>query len=126
MFTIKSYAHIFVKCFSYSPFLNATEYAGSSLKADLKRRLTNPVLQAEISTRPTSDGEILHRVRLRILKRRIETTLPQITAENFFAWYNHSYIPRCLRNLLFLSLLPLGVATADLQSPISPVRRIPI
>ena len=98
MFTIES--HIFVKCFRHSPFLDVTEYAGSCLKADLKRRLTNPVVQAEISTRPAPDGETLHRVRLRILKREIEATLPQITAEKFFAWYNHclSYIPRCLRN----------------------------
>ena len=81
MFTIES--HIFVKCFRYSPFLNVTEYAGSCLKADLKR-LTNPVVQAEISTRPAPDGETLHRVRLRILKREIESTLPQNTAEKNF------------------------------------------
>ena len=58
-------------------------------KADLKRRVTNPVVQAEISTRPAPDGETLHRVRLLILKREIEATLPQITAEKIFAWYNH-------------------------------------
>ena len=32
----------------YSPFLNTCEMAGSSLKAALKRRLTEPVLQQEI------------------------------------------------------------------------------
>ena len=57
MFTIESCAHIFVECFRYSPFLNVTEYAGSYLKADLKRILTNPVIQTEISTQPAPDSE---------------------------------------------------------------------
>ena len=57
----------------YSPFLNATEMAGSCLKAAIKRRMAEPHVQRELYERDMPREETLHNRRMRILRREVET-----------------------------------------------------
>ena len=84
----------------YSPFLNAAEMAISCLKADLKRRLTEPHIVQELHDRHAAAqaGETLQHRRLRILTAQVEAASSSITAEKCRQWHEHvlSYGPRCL------------------------------
>lgn len=83
----------------YSPFLNACEMAGSSLKAAIKRRLTEPSVQQEIYDRDSPRVETLHARRVNVLRREVELALDVITPRKCIQWVNHtmSYLPMCLR-----------------------------
>ena len=83
----------------YSPFLNACEMAGSSLKAALKRRLTEPVVQQEIYERDAPRIETLRDRRVKILRREVELSMDVITPQKCTQWVNHimTYLPMCLR-----------------------------
>jgi len=83
----------------YSPFLNATEMAGSCLKAAIKRRLGEPDVQREIYNRDLPRNETLHNRRMRILHREMTESLNEITIEKCRKWYNHTltYMNRCIR-----------------------------
>lgn len=56
----------------FSPFMNACEFAGSCLKAAVKRKLTEPQIQEEIYDREVVRTETLHQRRIRIVSREIE------------------------------------------------------
>ena len=83
----------------YSPFLNACEMAGSSLKAALKRRLSEPGIQLEIYNRHDHRTETLQSRRVRVLHRELEHCLQVLTPRKCSQWVNHTltYMPSCLR-----------------------------
>jgi hypothetical protein len=84
----------------YSPFLNATEMAISCLKADAKRRLSDPRVIQELQDRAAAvqAAETLQHRRLRILKREMEAAVSAITLQKCSQWHHFvmSYGPRCL------------------------------
>lgn len=84
----------------YSPYLNPTERAGSSLKASVKRALSVPAIQHELSNRQAAAAAnlTLHAWRMHILKREVEAALHVITQEKCQQWTNHTvgYYGRCL------------------------------
>lgn len=84
----------------YSPFLNATEMAISSMKAALKRRMTDPRIVLEVQNRQAAvaAGETLQHRRLRILSREVEAATGAITVEKCRQWHDFTlrYGPRCL------------------------------
>ena len=85
----------------YSPFLNMTERAISSLKAALKRSLGEPDIQRELGDREAAraEGIALQDYRLRILRRELERNLDVVTQQKCQQWNNRSlqYVPDCLQ-----------------------------
>ncbi|MEL7523457.1 MAG: transposase, partial [Cyanobacteria bacterium J06553_1] len=82
----------------YSPFLNPAEMAGSCIKAAMKRRMSDPAIQSELSDREASPNLTLHEIRLRILRREMTTAINEITQAKCQQWFNHtmSYMQRCI------------------------------
>ena len=85
----------------YSPFLNVAEYAGSALKAAVKRAISDPQVQREADDRVAAAiaGNTLQQHRLNILQRELERALPTITQNKCRQFFNHvlTYGPACLR-----------------------------
>ena len=85
----------------FSPFLNACEFAGSCLKAAVKRKLTEPLVQRELYDRKAVRNETLHARRIRIVSREITNSLHVglLTAQKCENFIDHimQYIPDCIR-----------------------------
>ncbi len=75
------------------------EMAGSTVKAIMKRCMTEPNIQQEIYDREHRNAETLHARRIRIVKREFERAVQALTVENRAAFMRHvmSYMPRCIR-----------------------------
>ena len=84
---------------TYSPFINACEAAGSCLKAAVKRRLSEPLVQREIYDRHIPRNETLHNRRIRIVCREVESCLPVLTVAKCIQFVDHvmTYMPACIR-----------------------------
>jgi hypothetical protein len=84
----------------YSPYLNCAEYAGSALKAAVKRSLSELPIQMEMADREQAAhlNQTLHRWRLNILRREMERALPVLTQQKCQHWFNHAmtYMQNCL------------------------------
>lgn len=95
-----THSHEIKRLPKYSPFINMCELANSALKADLKRRLTDPVNQQRIQNRNEAHaaGLTLQAHRLRILTELIEISINTITVEKCQQWFQHilTYTIRCL------------------------------
>ena len=83
----------------YSPFLNAAEMAGSTVKTTMKRCMTKPNMQQEIYDSEHRNGETLHATLIRIVKRQFERTVLTVTVEHCAAFMRHvmSYMPHSIR-----------------------------
>lgn len=84
----------------YSPFFNMTEMSISVIKAELKAKMSNPDVQAEIQDRQAAieAGVNLAEWRKRILRREVEASLPAMTQEKAYNQFMHTltYIPKAL------------------------------
>lgn len=84
----------------YSPFLNCAERAGSAMKSVVKKRLSDPLVQAEIRNHNLAHqlNQTLQGYRLNILRREMIAALQQITQAKCQNWFNQSmsYTQRCL------------------------------
>ena len=78
-----AYLHEIKRLPKYSPFINMCELANYALKAEVKRRLTDPVNQQRIQNRNEAHaaGLTLHAHRMRILTELIEMLINTITIE---------------------------------------------
>ena len=87
----------------YSPFLNITEMAISSLKSAVKRNLSSLETQRSFSDRERArqEGITLQKMRLNILKKEIEENIDVITRDKCLKWFGHSqtYMDRCLQKI---------------------------
>ena len=80
----------------YSSF-NAAKMAGSTIKAIMKRYMTEPNMQQEIYDREDRNAEALHARLIRIAKRReFESAVLNVTVEHCAALMRHamSCMPR--------------------------------
>ena len=75
----------------YSPIINAAEYAGSAVKAAVKRTLSEPAIRAEVEDRAAAAAaqQTLQQRRLQVLERELRAALPTLTEVKCRAFFNH-------------------------------------
>ena len=97
-----------IKCLPrYSPFLNPTEAAISSLKAAVKRHLNDPGMQSAFSDHEAARQQriTLHEHRLQLLRQAIVGNIHVLTVDKCVRWHGHSmtYIQKCLEKVDIVS-----------------------
>lgn len=99
---ILSESHLLRYLPRYSPYLNAAERAGSSVKSAAKRSISSPAIQVEFADRLSAlaNNMTLHGWRMKILRREMEKALEEITTEKCRRWFNKGmqYCPKCLNS----------------------------
>ena len=94
------YEHSVKRLPRYSPFLNIVELANSAVKAETKRRLSDPNIQRQIQDRNAAEAAriTLQEHRMQILWNIVDEAVAVVTPHKAQQWFQHTltYTIRCV------------------------------